>query len=43
VFPCAAFFPQTAQFRAEELEPQFHNVVDSKGERVKVFYTNKGL
>ena len=40
---CLAIFPPTAEFKAEELEPQFRGLRDSKGREISVFYANKGL
>jgi tricarboxylate carrier len=36
-------FPQVSSVKAEQLEPQFHNLKDSKGNRVEQFFFNKGL
>ena len=36
-------FPQMSSIKANDLEPQFHNIKDSKGNKVKTFYFNKGL
>lgn len=36
-------FEQTARTRVESIEPQFHNLKDSKGELIKELFYNKGL
>lgn len=38
-----SLFPQRAAFKAEDLEPQFHNLKDSRGRPVTTLYCNKGL
>ena len=38
-----SIFPQKAEFKALDLEPNFHNLVNKNGERVEKLYTNKGL
>lgn len=40
---CMSLFPQTATFKATELEPQFQNVKDGDGRPISSFQTNKGL
>ncbi|EFC43915.1 predicted protein [Naegleria gruberi] len=36
-------YPQISPVSATELEPQFHNITNTKGEKVNTFYFNKGL
>jgi len=36
-------FPQESAVPAAKLEPQFHNLTDSKGNKIDTFYFNKGL
>ncbi|CAI2373929.1 unnamed protein product [Moneuplotes crassus] len=38
-----ALFPQEGKIKAENLEPEFHNLKDSHGKIVEEFYFNKGL
>lgn len=38
-----ASFPQRAEFNASDLEPQFQDLKDASGQRIKKLYTNKGL
>lgn len=36
-------FPQMSSVAAKDLEPQFHDLKDSKGEKIERFFFNKGL
>eukprot|EP00352_Strombidinopsis_acuminata_P003205 CAMPEP_0176403230 /NCGR_PEP_ID=MMETSP0126-20121128/49927_1 /TAXON_ID=141414 ORGANISM="Strombidinopsis acuminatum, Strain SPMC142" /NCGR_SAMPLE_ID=MMETSP0126 /ASSEMBLY_ACC=CAM_ASM_000229 /LENGTH=80 /DNA_ID=CAMNT_0017781353 /DNA_START=627 /DNA_END=869 /DNA_ORIENTATION=- len=36
-------FPREGQLSADELEEEFRNKVDAKGNKIKEFYFNKGL
>lgn len=36
-------FPQMSSVKAQDLEPQFRDLKDSKGNKVDTFYFNKGL
>jgi len=38
-----ALFPQTISVAASSLEPQFHNLKDSKGNTISRLYYNRGL
>ena len=38
-----AVFPQTATFSVQDLEPEFHNLVDENGNPITELYSNKGL
>ena len=38
-----ATFPQISRVRAEDLEPQFHNLYNKRGNKITSFYFNKGL
>lgn len=38
-----AIFPQFGYIKAEELESDFHNVLDRNGNRIEKFIFNKGL
>lgn len=40
---CMALFPQTATFKATELEPHFQGLKDGQGMPITTFQTNKGL
>jgi tricarboxylate carrier len=40
---CIGLFPQFSSIPASSLEPQFHNLFDSKGKRVENLFYNKGL
>jgi len=41
--PCAlAILPEKMEVQAKDLEEQFHNMKDSKGETIVVFFANKG-
>lgn len=35
--------PQTLELPVKDLEPQFHSLVDSKGQPIQLLYANKGL
>jgi tricarboxylate carrier len=41
--PAIALFPQIGTLPTSSLEPEFHNLVDSKGSRITQLYYNKGL
>lgn len=45
IYPTQAYFKQTAEIAADDLEPEFQNVPhkNGKGGMVKTFYFNKGL
>ena len=38
-----AMFPKFSKIAAKELEPQFHDIKDKDGERIKEFIYNKGM
>lgn len=38
-----SLFPQQAAFKAQDLEPQYHNLKDSRGRPITTLYCNKGL
>lgn len=40
---CMALFPQTASYKATDLEPKFHNLRDVQGRPILIFYAKKGL
>lgn len=40
---CIGMFPQISSMEVEKMEPTFHNLVDSKGNKVEKLYYNKGL
>ncbi len=40
---CLAVFPQKVTYDVNELEEQFRNLKDSKGQPIKTLYSNKGL
>lgn len=40
---CCAIFEQTSKVDVSTLEPEFHNIKDSKGDLIKELYYNKGL
>jgi len=40
---CIGMFPQISAMEADQMEPIFHNLVDSKGDKVEKLFYNKGL
>jgi hypothetical protein len=36
-------FLQTMEINVDELEPEFHNIIDVNGNRVTKLFANKGL
>eukprot|EP00936_MAST-01D_sp_MAST-1D-sp1_P000322 g322.t1 len=40
---CIAAFPQRLALDVASLEPEFHNLVDAKGQPIQTLYSNKGL
>jgi len=36
-------YPQIGTIKAEELEPEYHNIKNKNGELIKEFKFNKGL
>ena len=38
-----AAFPQISKVTPDRLEPEFQNLVNSKGNRIKQYYFNRGL
>ena len=41
--PCIAAFPQRLALDVTSLEPEFHDLVDAKGQPIQTLYSNKGL
>eukprot|EP00746_Dinoflagellata_sp_MGD_P155308 gnl/MRDRNA2_/MRDRNA2_85299_c0_seq2.p1 gnl/MRDRNA2_/MRDRNA2_85299_c0~~gnl/MRDRNA2_/MRDRNA2_85299_c0_seq2.p1 ORF type:complete len:382 (+),score=77.43 gnl/MRDRNA2_/MRDRNA2_85299_c0_seq2:88-1233(+) len=40
---CLAVLPPTMEIDVKDLEPEFHNLTDSKGQKITTVYANKGL
>jgi tricarboxylate carrier len=40
---CIGLFPQTAEVPVTKLEPEFHDLKNSRGEKIEKLYFNKGL